>query len=263
MNAVSIEFSIFIPAFLAGLLVLSTHVPLGQEVLARGIIFIDLAIAQIAGLGVIAAYSFSWEAHGWQVQLAAGGAAILGSMFLNHTEKHWPEIQEAIIGVVFVLAACGGLLLLANNPHGGEQLRDLLVGQILWVNLATLLPIAILYAMILMLWFGLRDKLGRQAFYLLFAITVTASVQLVGIYLVFASLIIPALTTRNLTGTERLMNGYGMGAAAYAIALLISAKWDLPTGAVIVWSLAALGLMLNRVQGISRRYRNQKSGMTE
>jgi zinc/manganese transport system permease protein len=244
MSLASIEFSIFIPAFLAGLLVLSTHVPLGQEVLARGIIFIDLAVAQIAGLGVIAAYCFGWEAHGWQVQLAAGGAAILGSQLLNYTEKHWPEIQEAVIGVVFVLAASGGLLLLSNNPHGSEQLRDLLVGQILWVNLSTLLPIAILYTVILLLWFGARDKLGRQGFYLLFAIAVTASVQLVGVYLVFASLIIPALTTRNFSGIKRLLTGYGMGAAAYAIALLLSAKWDLPTGAVIVWSLAILGLLL-------------------
>ena len=244
MNSLSIEFSIFIPAFLAGLLVLSTHIPLGQEVLARGIIFIDLAIAQIAGLGVIAAYSFGWEAQGWEVQLAAGGAALLGSLLLNYTEQHWPEIQEAIIGVVFVLAASGGLLLLSNNPHGGEHLRDLLVGQILWVNLSTLLPVAILYAVVLFFWFGLRDKLGRQGFYLLFAIAVTASVQLVGVYLVFASLIIPALTTRNFSGIKRLIIGYGMGAAAYAIALLISSKWDLPTGAVIVWSLAILGLLL-------------------
>jgi zinc/manganese transport system permease protein len=78
----------------------------------------------------------------------------------------------------------------------------------------------------------------------LFAIAVTASVQLVGIYLVFASLIIPALATRKVTGVQRLLTGYGMGAAAYAIALLISSYWDLPTGAVIVWSLAALGLLL-------------------
>jgi zinc/manganese transport system permease protein len=244
MTSLSIELSIFIPAFLAGLLVLSTHVPLGQEVLARGIIFIDLAIAQVAGLGVIAAYSFGWEAQGWEVQLAAGGAALFGSVFLNYTEQNWPEIQEAIIGVIFVLAACGGLLLLANNPHGGEHLRDLLVGQILWVNLPTLLPIALLYVMILALWFGMRNKLGRHGFYLLFAIVVTASVQLVGIYLVFASLIIPALATRKVTGVPRLLTGYGLGAVAYAIALLISSYWDLPTGAVIVWSLAVLGLLL-------------------
>lgn len=250
MTINSIELSILIPALLAGLLVLSTHVPLGQEVLSRGIIFIDLAIAQIAGLGVIAAYSFGWEARGWEVQCSAGGAALLGSILFNFTEKRWPEIQEATIGVVFVLAASGGLLLLANNPHGSEQLRDLLVGQILWVNYATLIQVAFLYALVLLLWFGLKDYLGRQGFYLLFAITVTASVQLVGVYLVFASLIIPALTTRNFTGMTRLISGYGMGAVSYAIALLISSRWDLPTGAVIVWSLAAVGLISRPVKEI-------------
>jgi zinc/manganese transport system permease protein len=243
MNLSSLELSIIIPAFLAGLLVLSTHVPLGQEVLSRGIIFIDLAIAQIAGLGVIAAYSFGWQAQGWEVQCTAGGAALLGSILFNITEKYWPEIQEATIGVVFVLAASGGLLLLSDNPHGGEYLRDLLVGQILWVNYATLIQVALLYTLVLVLWVGMKDYLGRQGFYLLFAITVTASVQLVGVYLVFASLIVPALTTRNFTGIKRLLIGYVMGAASYAIALLTSSRWDLPTGAVIVWSLAIVGLL--------------------
>jgi len=256
MTFSSIELSIIIPAFLAGLLVLSTHVPLGQEVLSRGIIFIDLAIAQIAGLGVIAAYSFGWEARGWEVQCSAGGAALLGSFLFNFTEKRWPEIQEAIIGVVFVLAASGGLLLLSNNPHGGEQLRDLLVGQILWVNYGALTQVAFVYTLVLALWFGTKDYLGRQGFYLLFAITVTASVQLVGIYLVFASLIIPALTTRNFPGTARLIIGYGMGAASYAIALIISSRWDLPTGAVIVWSLAIVGLLLRPVLEFLIKYRS-------
>ncbi|OGT35501.1 MAG: zinc/manganese transporter permease [Gammaproteobacteria bacterium RBG_16_51_14] len=257
MNPGTIELGIIIPAFLAGLLVLSTHVPLGQEVLARGIIFIDLAIAQIAGLGVISAYSFGWQAQGCEVQLAAGGAALSGSVLLHYTEKNWPEIQEAIIGVIFVLAASGGLLLLSNNPHGGEHLRDLLVGQILWVNYSTLLPVAFLYALILFLWFGMRDSLRRLSFYLIFALAVTASVQLVGIYLVFASLIIPALATRNFSGPGRLAIGYGIGATAYAMALLISSCWDLPTGAVIVWSLAVLGLLfrsgLKMLPGNSRR----------
>ena len=112
-----------------------------------------------------------------------------------------------------------------------------------------------------MLWFGMKDYLGRQGFYLIFAITVTASVQLVGIYLVFASLIIPALTTRDLPGITRLISGYGMGAASYAIALLISSRLDLPTGAVIVWSLAALGLLLRPVLEILFKCRTQKPDM--
>ena len=71
---------------------------------------------------------------GWPVQVAAALAALAGALLLTWTERRWPDVQEALIGVVFVLAASGGILLLANNPHGGEHLRDLLVGQILWVG---------------------------------------------------------------------------------------------------------------------------------
>ena len=104
MNWDGLDLSILGPAFLAGVLVLSTHVPMGQEVLRRGIIFIDLAVAQIAGLGLIAAASFGWEAHGWEVQLVAVTAALLGAVLLNQCEKRWPDIEEALIGVMFVLA---------------------------------------------------------------------------------------------------------------------------------------------------------------
>jgi zinc/manganese transport system permease protein len=128
------ELSIILPAFLASLLVLSTHVPLGTEVLRRGIIFIDLAIAQVAGLGVIAADTMGWEAEGFMVQIAAVSAALIAAYILHWTDKRWPEIQEALIGACFVLAATAGILMLAENPHGGEHLKELLVGQILWVN---------------------------------------------------------------------------------------------------------------------------------
>ena len=151
MNLDALDISILGPAFIAGLLVLATHVPMGQQVLARGIVFIDLAIAQIAGLGVIAADGMGWEPQGFAVQIAAVGAALLGSLLLTFTEKRWPEVQEALIGVLFVLAACAGILLLASNPHGGEHLKDLLVGQILWVSYQQLLPVTLLTAVILAL----------------------------------------------------------------------------------------------------------------
>ena len=96
MNA--FEMSIIAPAFLASLLVLSTHVPLGTEVLRRGIIFIDLAIAQVAGLGVIAAGTMGRDAQGWMVQIAAVSAALLAALILHWTDKFWPDIQEALIG---------------------------------------------------------------------------------------------------------------------------------------------------------------------
>src|SRR5512136_1721863 len=163
------SFGILWPAFIAGLLVAATHVPLGMQVLARGIVFIDLAIAQVAGVGVIAADAMGFEPSGWAVQVAAVAAALLGSALLTFTEKRWPERQEALIGVLFVLASCVGLLLLANNPHGGEHLKDLLVGQILWVSYQQLLPVTLLTAVILALWFGAGKRLGRIGFYAMFA----------------------------------------------------------------------------------------------
>ncbi|NQY34156.1 MAG: metal ABC transporter permease [Alteromonadaceae bacterium] len=243
-----LDLSILGPAFIAGLLVLSTHVPLGRIVLKRGIIFIDLAVAQIAGLGVIAAELLGWNDNPWQVQLAAVTTAVLGALLLRLTEKYFPKTQEALIGVMFVLAATLSLLLLANNPHGGEHLKDLLVGQILWVSYEELIPPAIIYSVILFSWFGLQiGEKFPSAFYLVFAVAVTVSVQLVGVYLVFTSLIIPALVTSQYHGVKQLWIAFVIGAIAYAIGLVVSALFDLPSGAVIVWSLAVTGVISSLV----------------
>lgn len=243
MNLEALDFSIIAPAFLAGLLVLATHIPLGAQVLGRGIVFIDLAIAQIAALGVIGAGLLDVEPHGWQVQVAAGAAAALGALLLTWTEKRWPEVQEAQIGVVFVLAATGGLLLLSHNPHGGEHLRDLLSGQILWVNYPQLVMPAMGTALILAVLLAFRGRLGGLGFYLLFALAVTASVQLVGVYLVFASLIIPSLGVRNYSKPRRLPLAYLTGMGGYAAGLIASLLFDLPSGALIVWCLSLLAML--------------------
>jgi zinc/manganese transport system permease protein len=242
VNLELLDWTIIGPAFVAGLIVLSTHVPLGYEVLNRGIIFIDLAIAQIAGLGVIAAHSMDWDPHGIEVQIAAVSAALLAAIGLNWTEKRWPKSQEPLIGILFILAATGGILLLAGNPHGSEHLKELLVGQILWSSWESLLPIAGLSAVLLVLWFTLRDRVGALSFYVIFAFAVTASVQIVGIYLVFASLIIPALATQHLRRRNRLLTGYTVGALSYLAGITLSALLDLPTGAIIVWTMAAMAL---------------------
>ena len=234
--------TIILPGLVAGILVLATHVPLGREVLKRGIIFIDLAVAQMAGLGVIAAGTFGLDAHGIAAQAAAFAAALLGGLLLSWTDKRFGKTQEAIIGVSFVLAATGGLLLLANNPHGGEELRDLLVGQILFADVHTLTPAAVLAAVVLASWRLVMRTFGRPGFYLLFAVSVTASVQLVGVYLVFASLMVPALATRSLN-VHALAAGYAIGLLGYLAGLLLSAVYDLPTGAVIVWTLTLAGLV--------------------
>jgi len=246
----AIDFGLLLAPFCAGLLVLATHVPLGREVLRRGIIFIDLAIAQVAGLGVMAARVAGWgDAEGGMdlaTQATAVVAAVAGALLLTWSGRRWPEIQEALIGLLFVVSACIGILLLAHNPHGGEHLRDLLAGQILWVSWAQLLLPAIIYAIVLAVWFRLRSRLGDVGFYLLFALTVTLSVQLVGVFLVFASLIAPALASRRLEGYSGLQRDYLVGISAYAIGLVVSTVVDLPPGPTVVCTLglaAILGLV--------------------
>lgn len=231
-----IEWGIVIPAFLTGLLVLLTHVPLGQRVLQRNIIFIDLALAQIAGLGLIIASASGFESHGLGMQVIAIASALLGALVFYLTEKRWPEIQEAIIGSVFVLAATLSLLMVAGQPHGAHAISDLLGGQILWVNLSQLWPVGILYLFVLLLWFAPWWKSQRLKFYILFALAVTASVQLVGVFLVFASLILPALAVRNMK-SRGLLTGYLVGATGYLTGILFSIWGDYPTGPMIVWTL--------------------------
>ena len=149
VNFPTTELSILLPAFAAGILVTATHVPLGTQVLARGIVFIDLAIAQIAGCGVLLADQLGFEPQGVAVQVAALAAALAGALLLTWTERYWPDVQEAVIGVTFVLGATGSVLLLASNVHGSEHLRDLLVGQILWVGWKGLGWTAAVYALVL------------------------------------------------------------------------------------------------------------------
>ncbi|HEY2630035.1 MAG TPA: metal ABC transporter permease [Usitatibacter sp.] len=246
MNLTALDVSILLPALVAGLLVTATHVPLGMQVLARGIVFIDLAIAQIAGCGVLLADRMGFEAEGIAVQVAALTAALAGALLLTWTEKIWPDVQEAVIGVTFVLGATGGIMLLASNPHGSEHLQDLLVGQILWVQPSRLAWAAGLYTAILAVWFGLGQRIGRIGFYVLFALAVTVSVQLVGVYLVFATLIVPPLATRRLA-RGRVAVAWIIGALGYAVGLVISTATDLPSGPVIVWTLVAFALVAHAV----------------
>lgn len=242
MNMDGLDLSILGPALLAGILVLTTHVPMGIKVLERGIVFIDLAIAQMAGVGIIAADMLGLPMHGVSVQLVATATAMAGALLLAWLEKRYAGSLEALIGILFVLAASISIILLSKNPHGGEYLKDLLVGQILWVSPHDLIPAGWIYAVILVLWMLFGQRMTGVFFYLLFAITVTASVQLIGVYLVFASLIIPALTVMRLQ-RFRILSGYGLGVAGYAAGLITSALFDLPTGAIIVCTIALLSLV--------------------
>jgi zinc/manganese transport system permease protein len=235
------EIGILWPALIAGLLVTATHVPLGMQVLERGIVFIDLAIAQVAAVGVIYADYLGWEPTGAAVQVAALSAALACALLLTWTERRWPQVQEAMIGVVFAVASSAAILILSKNPHGSENLKDLLSGQILWVNPARLPFDALAYGVILALWFGMRERLGRFGFYVLFACAVTISVQLVGLFLVFATLVIPAIATFY-SRRRRYLKAYTIGALGYAVGLLVSVAGDLPSGATIVCAIAVIGI---------------------
>jgi zinc/manganese transport system permease protein len=231
------DFAIFWPALAAGLLVAATHVPLGIEVLKRGIVFIDLAMAQFAGLGVVLADWAGFEHHGAATQVAGLSAALAGAFLLSWTERRWPQVQEAIIGVSFIAAANVAILLLAANPQGSEHLKHLLVGQILWVSPAQVPLVALTSAVILATWLWR----GERLFYLLFACAVTVSVQLVGLYLVFATLIVPALATRGMRA-GRLTACYAVAAIGYLAGLVLSTLSDLPAGPLIVCALTSLGI---------------------
>jgi len=245
MDSFMIQMEILWPAFLAGLLVLTTHVPLGREVLQRGIIFLDLAIAQIAAFGVVFAGTLGFHDDSGNAQtlqtIIAVSAAIAGAMGLYRLRNLPIRVQEAIIGILCILAATGSILLLAADPHGGEKLKEILVGQILWIQVKDLVPLALIYTAVLITWFSLKHKIGTCLFYPLFALTITLSTQVVGVYLVFASLIIPSLCT--LKKQYALAKAFVLGVLGYSSGLVLSALLDLPAGATIVWSLALISLL--------------------
>ena len=245
----NLDWSLLLPAFCAGLLVLLTHVALGQEVLRRGIIFLDLAIAQIAAVGALVTIALGHEPGDLSTQVSSFGAAITGALLLGECERRWPQVQEAIIGILFVLSATGALLLLAHNAHGSEELKDILAGQILWVSFEQLWKGALLYLLLLPVLFSTRIQ-HRLLFYVVFSLCVTLSVQWVGVYLVFSSLVIPALATRSLQGPQRWWTGFGIGVAGYGLGLVLSALFDLPSGPLIVWTLTGSALLFNAVRTV-------------
>ena len=242
------------PALLVGLMVASVHTPLGIEVLKRGIIFIDLAIAQIAGLGYIVVETLSRTVYGQQNHVHADptgfalgpslGAlcfALIGGLIFRDIEKHFPKQQEAWIGVFFVLSASLSILVLMNNPHGDEELKHLLSGQILFASMRDVMLHLPFFIAILITWMAVPNVRQGLGFYFMFALTITASVQLVGIYVVFASLILPALVT--IGKSRRLLWAWLFSGSAIVVGIALSAMLDAPTGPVLVTTYAVLGIL--------------------
>lgn len=135
---------------------------------------------------------------------------------------------------------------MSHDVHAGEHLKDLLVGQILWVSTNQLISTAVLTAALLALWQWSKLKFSTLGFYSLFAVVVTASVQLVGVYLVFASLIVPALATCRI-GRHRNYYAFAIGVSGYTVGLGVSAWQDIPSGAAIVWAMAIAGIVVATV----------------
>ncbi|MAM68263.1 MAG: hypothetical protein CMM12_05855 [Rhodospirillaceae bacterium] len=234
-------FEIVLPAAIAGLAIALIHSVLGIEVLRRGIIFIDLAIAQIAGLCVVLTSLWMHEPSWSETQVVAGLAALLAAVFFRWVEKIIPNEQEAIIGSCFVLAASAVLLALANHPHGGEEIQHILSGQILFISWSEILAFIPLYVVATMLWFVVPSVRSGLGFFVLFALVVTASVQLVGVYVVFASLILPALAV-NRMGRGKAIAAMIAGFVAVLIGITGSALHDFPAGPVLVFSFAIVAV---------------------
>jgi zinc/manganese transport system permease protein len=248
--------------FLACLVLTGIHVYLGLHVLARGVIFVDLALAQVAALGisvaVLAGHPLQSEAAYWYALVfTVGGAAIFASSRVHRG----PIPQEAIIGIVYAVSAAVAVLVVDRAPQGSEHIKQLLVGSILTVTPGEVATITILYALLgLGHWLIRRPLLeisfdpegaGRRgravrawdfAFYISFGLVVTSSVRLAGVLLVFSYLIVPAVVGALLASgvAARLLIGWGFGLAVSALGLLASWTWDLPTGATIVTTFGAL-----------------------
>ena len=233
---------IMLPAAAGGLVIAIIHGPLGVEVLRRGIIFIDLAIAQIAGLCVILVdlwfHTPNWFVH----QGAVVSAALVAAVFFRQVEKKLPREQEAIIGACFVLAASGVLLVLADHPHGGEEIQHILSGQILFITWPDVLRYLPVYGAATALWFLWPGVRGGFWFFAVFALVITASVQLVGVYVVFASLILPALAVNTLQSRHARLS-IVCGSIAVLGGIMVSTLLDLPAGPVLVFAYGAVMLL--------------------
>ena len=255
--------------FLACLVLTGIHVYLGLHVLARGVIFVDLALAQTAALGItiafLAGHAIQSEAAYWYaLAFTLSGAGL----FAVSRTRRGPVPQEAIIGIVYAVSAAAAVLVVDRTAQGGEHIKQLLVGSIVTVTPAEVGTLAVLYGAVGALHWLVRRPLGeisfdpeaaagRRAvrwwdfvFYASFGLVVTSSVRVAGVLLVFAYLVVPATAAALLTGSvrSRLLVGWTVGVGVSAGGLVASYAWDLPTGAAVVVtfgvSLAAVALAL-------------------
>src|SRR6266849_2572814 len=242
--------------FLMCLVLTGIHAYLGVHVLAREVVFVDIALAQIAALGATAAFLFGYELDTWESYASGLTATVLGALVLSLTRtRHRHVSQEAIIGIVYAVSSAGAVLLADRAPHGAEHVRAMLVGSLLSVRPGEVSKVAVLYTAVgLLHWLcrrpfflisidpdaafsqGWRVRLWDFVFYASFGVVVTSSVRVGGVLLVFSYLIVPALAGVALGGSvaARLLIGWGFGTLVSVIGMAASALLDLPTGATVV-----------------------------
>ena len=262
--------------FLMCLVLTGIHAYLGIHVLAREVVFVDIALAQIAALGATTAYVFGWDVHTWESYAFGIAFTVLGALVLALTRSRERHVsQEAIIGVVYAVSSAAAVLVADRTPHGMEHLRSMLVGSILSVSGSEVLKVALLYAGIgLFHWWCRRpffvistapERAYREGwavrgwdflFYASFGVVVTSSVRIGGVLLVFSYLIVPALAGILLGGRlgTRLVIGWAFGTAVSVIGMVGSAVLDLPTGATVVCAFGAALVVLGLYAKAAGRY---------
>jgi zinc/manganese transport system permease protein len=239
--------------FLGCVLLILIHTYFGIHVLERGIIFVDLALAQIVALGISVAFLAGHGGEGWRNAYAVA-FAVLGALTLSLTKRVGKIVNvEAFIGVLYIFSLAASILVLDRTPHGLEEFRRILGGNILWVTPADLAGPFLLYGAVGLVHFVFRKRFFALSceegnspfweflFFLSFALVLVSSVQLAGILQVFAFLVIPALIGRLYTRdpVKILLGGWGIGLAAGTAGMTLSWRLDLPTAPLIV---AALGV---------------------
>jgi zinc/manganese transport system permease protein len=249
------------PPFLVALCLIGIHAYFGIQVLARRVIFVDLALAQIAALGATVAFMLGHPTQGMETYFYSLAFTLMAALLLAFTRAWSNRIpQEALIGVIYVVAAAAAILLIDRAPQGAEHLKQILTGNILTTGLNELVGIAPLYLAIGALHFALRRRMSAAEkswrwefiFYATFGVVVTSSVALAGVLLVFSFLIIPAAIGVLYADTmmRQLMLGWLVGTLASAAGLAASFMFDLPTGAAMV---CAFGVTL-ALAGLARPF---------
>jgi zinc/manganese transport system permease protein len=268
---------LLLPAFVASLILTGIHAYLGVHVVERGVIFVDLSLAQIAALGTTVAYLMGYDLHSGMAYFYSLGFTFLGAAVFAFSRVHRKTRvpQEAVIGIVYAVSAAVAILVMSKATQETEHLKEMLVGNILSVTWPELFKTAVLYSLVGLFHYVLRDRFlmismneaeaERRGwnirfwdflFYVSFGFVVTSSVAIAGVLLVFCFLIVPSVTAMLFSERlgPRLAIGWSMGALVSAGGVALSYGLDLPTGATIV---ATFGGALLVVAGFRRALRRQ------